>query len=232
MESLATHSLSVFYPWLIHTGPGAVLASGIRLGLGSGDALPIGVSSDGLLIYSPDNYPTTIGSQATMPRAVVVADAHGVLQPALYSKLTADFSNNTVVATQVPSFGVALEPDAAYRFIMRLYARSAATATGVQLQLSGPSGQIDDLAYRISHPSVTALGTSGVRSQHFNALASNFAATDAPVANSTFIIEVEGMVSTIPVTAPVTNMGVMLASEVAASNVTFKKGSFMAFYKL
>ena len=232
MESLATHSASVYYPWLLHIGPDGNVVVGARFGLGTGSALPIGVSADGLLIFSPSNFRTAIGSLATKARHIAIADADGVIQPALYSRLASDYSNNTITPVQVPSFGVTLEADAVYRFIMRLYARSAATATGVQLQLTGPSSQMDDISYQISHPTVTTLGTAGIRSQHFNALATNFAALDAPVAGSTFVIQVEGMVSTIPSPAPASDMGVMLTSDVAGSNVTFKKGSFMAFYKL
>lgn len=232
MESLATHSASVYYPWLLHTGPGAVLADGIRLGLGNGSALPIGVSSGGALIYSPANYPTSIASQATMPRNVSIADAHGLLQPRLFSKLTGDVSNNTITPAAVGGFGVTLEVDSIYEFRMRLYVRTAATTTGVQIAITGPTSQITDVAYSVQHSTTATLGTGNVRRQHLNALATNFAATDAPVANATFAIEIEGFLVTDPATPPASDIGLQLASEIGGSNVTLKKGSWMSFARL
>lgn len=229
--TLGTKSVSEFYTWLLHTS-GEDLATGIRLGLGNGSALPIGVISSGLLLYSPANERTVIASQATKERPVSLTDAHGVMRPRLFSKLTGNVTNNTVTPQAVPGFGVTLEVDSMYDFRMRLFVRSAATATGVQLQLSGPTSQISDLAYYVEQTINTTLATNNVRRQQYNALATNFAAGDAPAANTTFIIEVEGYLVTDAATPPASDMGLMLTSEVAASTVTLMKGSWMEFVRI
>lgn len=62
----------------------------------------------------------------------------------------------------MPSFGVTLEASAIYEFEMILRCQTAAAATGLQLQITGPTSQVEWVVYEAEF--MTGSNTAGIRS--------------------------------------------------------------------
>jgi hypothetical protein len=209
----------------------STIGSGYQLQDGEGTSLPLYISSDGVGFVNGGGFRSSITTSATSNRTLTFSDASGRLSPELYALLAADATNSTTTPSAVASFGVTLEVSAIYEFEIVLRAQSAATTTGLQFQVTGPTSQISWVVYEVEYMTGTTLVTSNVTRQTLNALATNIAATAAPVANTDFLIRVKGRMQTTAVT-PASDIGISFNSEVAASQVTIKSGSSIRFRKI
>lgn len=209
----------------------STIGSGYQLEDGEGTSLPIYIGTGGFGPINGGGFRVLISTTATSNRTASIADASGRLSPELYALLAADATNSTTTPAAVPSFGVTLEVSAIYEFEIVLRSQSAATTTGLQFQVTGPTSQISWVVYEAEYMTGTTLATSNVTRQTLNALATNIAATAAPVANTDFLIRVKGRMQTTSV-APASDIGISFNSEVAASQVTIKSGSSIRFRKI
>jgi hypothetical protein len=202
---------------------GDTISGGFRVGTGNGAATPLGMDSTGIWIISSGNKISRMISMATADRDVKIADGAGFLFPANRAVLASDQSTTSTSQAAVSSFSVAVEASSLYSFEMLLLVTSAATTTGVKLAVTGPS-EIDWVSYVVSHISANALGTGSTRTMQTAAWSTEFAATDAPAANTVFPILVRGFFKTTSST-PTSPIGLTIATEVNASQVTLKAGS-------
>jgi hypothetical protein len=231
--SLATKTLGgtdAVFAWLLQSG-GESLATGFRVALGNGTESLLWVDDTGIGVVNGGGFRTVIRGLATANRVVELADAGGVVFPELTATLGTDATNSTTTPAAVSGWTVALAALGIYEFEMLLVCESAATGTGVQVQLTGPSGEITWITYTVEQPTTTTLTTSNMRRQNLSALGTVFAATDFPAANVPTLLRVKGMVR-VGASAPASAMGVSFNSEVGASQVTVKAGSFMRFRKV
>ena len=209
----------------------STIGSGYQLQDGEGTSLPLHFGPNGVGFVNGGGFISSVSTLATSNRTLTFSDASGRISPELYSLLAADATNSTTTPSAVASFGVTLEVSAIYEFEIVLRAQSAATTTGLQFQVTGPTSQISWVVYEVEYMTGTTLVTSNVTRQTLNALATNIAATAAPVANTDFLIRVKGRMQTTGVT-PASDIGISFNSEVAASQVTIKSGSSIRFRKI
>lgn len=209
----------------------STIGSGYRVQDGEGTDLPLYISVDGVGIMNGGGFRSSLASLATTNRTVTFSDASGKVSPELTALLAADVTNSTTSGSAISSFGVTLEASSTYEFEIVLRAQSAATTTGVQFQVTGPTAQIDWSVYEVEFMTGTTLATGNVSRQTLNALATNIAATAAPVANTDFLIRVRGRLKTTS-TPPASDIGITFQSEIAASQVTIRSGSSIRFRKL
>lgn len=211
--------------------PASTIAAGYSFEDGEGNELPIRVGSGG---FGPKNglgFWSLFSTLAQAVRSVVLADASGKLFPELFSLLAADSTNSTVVGTAVPSFGVTLEASAIYEFEMILRCQTAAAATGLQFQITGPTSQVEWTAYEVEVMTGTAVSTSLYSRQALAALATDFAAPGGTANNTDYLTKVKGMLKTTS-TTPGSDIGITFKSETGGTQVTLKAGSFMRFRKI
>lgn len=216
---------------LTKPSPTSTLSSGFQLEDGEGTSLPLWFGSDGVGVVNGAGFRVVLGTAATANRTVTFPDSSGTVSLDLYAILVADVTNSTTTGSAVSSFGVSLVASALYEFEIVLRAQSAATTTGLQFQITGPTGQISWVVYDVDFQSGTTLAFNGVYRQYKTALASDIAATLAPAANSDYLIRIRGTLKTTS-TTPVGDIGITFKSSVAASQVTIKADSFMRFRKI
>lgn len=144
-----------------------------------------------------------------------------------YVKLTTDFNNSTTTESASP---LTFTPDASshYEFEARLYVRSAATTTGVQVGIDWPSsGNI------VENHGVIQTGSSGtaITTRVFGDVVTQYAAaTGIRAANTTEWCEVKGTMVTNGTTP--TALTLVLKSEIASSQVTIRANSWIRYRKL
>jgi hypothetical protein len=218
------------FTWYLQTG-GVSLATGFPVATGNGTETPLWLDADGIGVRSSGGFVSKIKSLATATRACELADAAGVIQPAQQARLAADAVNSTTTPATVADLALTLEASSLYEIEGVLLAKSAATATGVQLRLTGPAAQTDFVAYEVGHNTTATLGTGNFRRQLLNAFDTNLANADAPTANTVFPIYIRGFLKTTG-TTPASGLGLQFNSEVGASAVTLAAGSFLRIKRI
>ena len=213
------------FAWYLQSG-GGVLASGFPVALGNGNETPLYLHEDGVGIRSAGGFVSLIESLATAARACQLADSPGKLYPAIEGKVAADASNSTTTAAALTDIALTLEASSLYEIEGVLLASSPLTTTGVQVRLTGPTAQTDFVCYEMGHNTGATLTTGNFRRHFLSAFDTNMANLDAPAASTVFPIYIRGYLKTTG-TTPATALGVQFNSEVGASSVTIKAGSFL-----
>lgn len=209
----------------------STIGSGYQLQDGEGTALPIYVGPDGFGAVNGSGFRTIIATTATSNRTVTFPDSSGTVRLDNYAILAADVTNSTTTGSAISSFGATLEVSSLYEFEIVLRVRSAATTTGYQFQITGPTGEISYVVYEVGYMVGATLTLSNVYRQTLTALATNIAATSAPVAATDYLVQVKGILKTTAST-PSGPIGITFQSEVAASQVTTREGSYIRFRKI
>ena len=193
---------------LLHIGTGTAGVSTVRTGDGTATALSF--VSGGVQVTGTLNVTTnlTVGGTLTVTGAVM-----GINVP-VFARMSADITAATT--TQVTLTPLTFTPinGAVYSVELMLIAQSVSTSTGVQIVNSGGSG--------------TLVMTDPASAFSITAVAGTYAPTSAPIANTNFGILLMGLFtasSTTPVTFDV-------KSEVAASAVSIKAGSFLKITRI
>lgn len=189
--------------WYVQTG-GGTLATGFPLATGNGTETPLWLYSDGIGVW----------------------DSRGFVMRDLYSVLGADATNSTTTDAAIGSFSLALEASATYEFEIMLMVKAAVTTTGVQVQLTGPSGQTTWVAYEMISPTTNTLVTTNTARLYCSAFGVYMLNLTAPVADTFFPIIIRGMVRTTG-TAPASPLAIGFKSEIGGSLVTVAAGSIM-----
>lgn len=217
---LVANSSDATYTWLFQTG-GVSLGSGVRVCLGDGTDTGLYVSSTTIGIHNGAAL-STITCSATATRALTIQDTAGNIAVEEIRRLTSDATNSTVTPTDVPNFQFTPIASGVYSFVIDLWVQSAATTTGIRIDVTGPA-QATLLGYLVQHQTasrtalVSASGGAG-------AFPINYQPTDAAVASGNIPLRITG---TYTVTGtPSGPIGISLYSEVAASTVTIKANSF------
>jgi len=141
--------------------------------------------------------------------AMTVLGALNALGVPVIKRLTADVTATTTTQVAISAFDFTPVSGAVYLVEMSLIATSAATTTGVQLVNAGGAGTLT-MADPGSVFSITAIGGT-------------YAATSAPVATNPFGIQLSGVF----VASSTAVFCFDVKSEVAASTVVLKAGSFL-----
>jgi hypothetical protein len=209
----------------------STIGSGYQLQDGEGTSLPLYFGPEGVGFVNGGGFISSVSTLATSNRTLTFSDASGRISPELYALLAADVTNSTTTPSAVGSFGVTLEASAQYEFDIVIRAQSAATTTGLQFQLTGPSSQTDWIVYDIEYMSGITLASNNIVRQTLNTFATNITATAAPAANTDFMIRIRGMMKTNS-TTPAADIGISFQSEIGASQVTIKSGSSIRFRKI
>jgi len=231
-NSLTANNPAATYLQLLHIGTG-VVADGCAVRTGNGTATPLsftstgGVASSGALeagttIKFNGMIHTRVGTAA---QTITWADWSGTPSVLLSAVKSADQTNSTVTAAAVTGFSITPEASATYEFEAILLVSSAATTTGVQVRMTGPT-ETDVVCYDVIYPSGTTLSTSGRNAQYFTAWNQNVAAGTAPAASTAFPIFIKGIFRTTSST-PSSGVGVSFNSEVADSAVNILAGSML-----
>lgn len=129
---------------------------------------------------------------------------------------TADQAHTTTTLANVTELVVPAAANAVMGFRFAVMFRTAATTTGIRLAIAGPAGAT--VAYRAQIPSSATADTV----QHVNTLSGGTATTAVAAANTDYVAVLEGVLT---VGATAGNLQLQVASEVAASAVTVRKGS-------
>lgn len=150
----------------------------------------------------------------------------GGSDPWTYVVLASDFSNSTVTPQATGLEITAFDANSVYVFEGMFILRSAATTTGAQVGLNTPGGTTGFIARVSSSSSATAItyrNFTGVGSQQAQA-------TAAPIANTDFFADAYGTI--VFGASPSGSLEVTLDSEIAASVVTMKAGSWLRYRKI
>lgn len=231
-NSLTANNPAETYLQLLHIGTG-VVASGCTVRTGNGTATPLSfTSSGGVASAAGLEAATTIKfngmthtREGTAARTITWKDWSGTPSVVLNAVKAADQTNSTVTPAAVSAFSITLEANAVYEFEAVLLATAAATTTGVQIQLTGPT-EIDWVCYDVIYPTGTTLSTSGRSAQYFTAFGQVVAATTSPAADpNQFPIFVKGLLKTSGST-PTADLGFSFNAEVV-SGTTIKAGSML-----
>lgn len=209
----------------------STIGSGYQLQDGEGTALPIYLGSDGFGVINGSGFRSSITTSATSNRTLTFSDASGRVSPELYAVLSSDATNSTTSPSAISSFGVTLEVSAIYEFEIVLRCQSAATATGIRTQITGPSSQVDWTIYDFEVALGNSLTTPSINRESITTLATVSSPATSPVANTDFLVRYRGLLKTTGVT-PASDIGVSFHSETGSSQVTVKSGSFIRFRKI
>jgi hypothetical protein len=196
------------FAWYLQSG-GGTLAAGFPVALGNGTETPLWIDENGIGEVAPTGFIRRITEKV----------------------LATDVSNSTVTAAAVSALEIALVASAVYDFEALLLCKSAATTTGVQVRVTGPSAQTDFVCYDMTQVITNTLLTTNTRRQYFTAFDQNMANLDAPAATSLFPVFVRGVIKT-TASAPATPLGISFQSEVAASAVTIAAGSILRIKRI
>ncbi len=189
--------------------PASTVAQLLHIGtasLAAGAIIRLGDGSSTILTLST----TTL----TVGGGLTVSGKLTALGVPVIKRLTADVTAVTTTQVAIAAFDFTPVSGAVYVLEMALIASSVATTTGVQLVNAGGAGTLI-----MSEPG-TALAIS--------AIGGTYAATSAPAAASNFGIQLRG-VFTASSTAV---LSFEVKSEVAASAVTLKAGSFLKITRI
>ena len=207
------------------------VATGIRVQDGEGTNTGLFVDAVSVGPVNAGGFHHPIGANATANRTATLSDASGIISPELIAVLASDATNSTTTPSAIASFGVPLELSATYEFQVMLRVQSAATATGIRTQITGPTSQIDFVCYEYDVILGTALATPSVNRESLVALATVSSPATSPVANTDFLVHYRGLLKTTAVT-PASDIGISFHSETGASQVTVRSGSFIRFRKI
>lgn len=205
--------------------PGEPLAAGFRVEMGDGTATPLGLSGDGVRIYSAANHPTEMRSHASALRVVDLPDAGGMLRPWREMRIPSLVTNATTTPVAVGGLSIPMAEMTAglYEVDIRLIARSAATNVGVRPSITGPAADLDWLAMEWHFGSATTVGAAILR-QLITAFGGVFAVASAPAANTPFPIFARGYIRL--ATDATGDIGLSLASS-SANEVALLPGGVM-----
>lgn len=199
------------FRWLLHSS-GTSLATGFQVALGDGTDTPLYLGTGVIGVKNAGGYLTQLSSSATSNTS---RDLAKVKEETIISLASAT-TNSTVTAAAVTGASFQPEANSSYAVKFVLFAKSAATTTGVRLTVAGSGSGL----------TLVEVGGSALLS----GLPANYSPTSAPVANQYFSIVLEGVLTTgASVTTPIT---LSLFSEVAASQVEIGAGSLLCFKKL
>ena len=232
-QSLEFKNLGGFggvYPWLIHSG-GETLAGGMIVQLGNGVETPLFMDADGIGSRNGAGNLLRVIQPNHGEDVSVTCQRTGSLYPASRVLLSADVNSTSVTPTAVSGMSVALAQSGLYEIEGSFMVTSAATATGVQLGLSGPSGQTDWVWLEWSMITGTTLATNNIRRQQNTAWGVIMANLDSPISGTPYEIYLRGRCK-ISGSIPATTAQLTLNTEVAASQVTLKAGSYLDFRRL
>lgn len=142
-----------------------------------------------------------------------------------YARLSSDFNTSSTTASNV---GLAFTPAAnkVYEFQCYLLLRSVATTTGPRPGIAWATSGFADGAVRVFVPSA-----ANAMVQNHDGLRNGVAAnTGVGATTVTYLGTVEGML--VAGASPTGSVNITLASEVAASQVTARAGSFLRWREL
>ena len=233
-NNLASVSPASTYPQLLHIGTGS-LSSGALLRLGDGTATVLTLSTTGLTVAGALTTNTaglmggaaagiTLTRLGTVARSQALADAPGTLHPVIRFVVNATTASTSTTPAALPltwENGSAL---AAGTYLVRgsILCQSAATTTGCQLRLDGPSAQTGSMALTWSQ------GYQGVA--QVNSWGTLYASSSSFIAGYPFMQTLDGIVT---LTADSTTVpSLYLASEVGGSSVQVFAGSFIEFERI
>jgi len=138
-------------------------------------------------------------------------------------KKTSDQQNTTTTLQDVDDLQFSLEPNKIYLFEFIVVFQTAATTTGIRLDISGPTSPQYIVWWREIPLSAQTAGTDNIQDRQLVTYQSDSATASIGVANQNFIARITGIIANGP-NADVLKL--QFASEVANSAVTIKKGSF------
>ncbi len=211
---------------LLHIGTGSLAAnSPVRLGDGSATKLSLhtgGIGVDGIKLSR---------AAGSAEREVVFPDHAGTVGLHIEAVKTSDQTNDTVTAAAITALSATLAASSIYEFEAILLCKSAATTTGVQLRVMGPTSETEFVCYDITQLTTNTLVTTNTRRQYFIAFDTNMANLDAPAANSLFPVFIKGILKTTGST-PAVPLSFQFNSEVASSLVTIAAGSLLRVRKI
>lgn len=226
MNSLSGRTPQNTLTWLLQFGGQTYGATPFRVGFGDGTESLLSLSNTGVGVVNGSGFLHEFRSLATANRIVNLFDAAGTLYPETLLITTADFTNSTVTATAVTGLSFTPSASSTYEFEGVILVSSAATTTGPQIKITGPS-ETSWVAYSMHMPN--NLGTNEVV-QYGTAWGTVFASIQLPAANTLYPVLVRGVFRTTS-SAPSSAVQVWLQSEVAASNTTVGSDSFLVVKK-
>jgi len=134
---------------------------------------------------------------------------------------TADESNSTTTGADISNLTVSLSANQVFHFHAYLVASAAATTTGIQLGINGPSGAAQIDATIVGWTSTTAIATTGVNAYE------TYQANTASAGTSRRVFEVYGVIVN---GSTAGTFALRFKSEVAGSAVTIHRGSWIQYF--
>jgi len=223
--SLSTYSVGSpdnSYQWYLHSS-GNALSGGFQVALGDGTGTGLWLGSGTIGIVGAGGK-TTIGTQSTGTRAVILADSPGTLWPAILATNPTDVANSTVTPATVSGFSVTLEPSATYEFELLLLVKSSNAGVFPRWTLNGPAAQTSYISYVTEGATATAAVYTAYAVAGTNA-------TAPPAINTLYPIRVRGIMQTTS-TTPAVPVSLDIFSSTATYAITLCAGSQMRFRKL
>jgi len=201
-NTLTSNSISTTYTQILHIGTGTAGVSTVRTGDGTTTVLSFVSGGAKITGTFEVTGALTVGGQIA---------SFGI---PTYTRMTADVTASTTTEVALTTLTFTPVSGAIYEVELALIATSAATTTGVQIVNSGGAGTL-------------VLAESG-SAFSISAIAGTYAATSSPVATNNFGILLKGIFAPSSTAALAFNV----KSEVAASAVTIKAGSFMKITRI
>jgi len=137
-------------------------------------------------------------------------------------KKTADQSNSTTTLADVAGLAFPVLANTDYLFEFIVVFQTAATTTGIRLDINGPSSPTYVVWWREIPLAAQTAGTDNIQDRQLVGYQSDAATGSIGVANQNYVARITGVLSN---GANPGTLQLQFASEVAASAVTIKKGS-------
>lgn len=212
------------FNWLLHNN-GDSLATGFSVTLGNGTESQLVLSSTGIGIRSTGGR-HDLTSAATAVRAWTLADASGTLYPESVLATPTDSVNSTVTPVAVSALDFTPLSGGRYEFEALLIVRSAATGTGIVLQLGAPA--------EVAFSGWVSRGPSNTEAsevvKYGSGSPARYDGVNMPVINTDYLVALRGIYTVTG--TPSAAIRLQVNSEVAASTVTLKANSFIRHRKI
>jgi hypothetical protein len=145
------------------------------------------------------------------------------------AKKTADQSNSTTTLADVTDLGFPVSANADYWFEFIVVFQTAATTTGIRLDLNGPASPTYIVWWREIPLSAQTAGTDNIQDRQLVAWQGDAATGSIGVANQNFVARITGILRN---GANAGTLQLQFASEVAGSAVTVKAGSIVRYRQI
>lgn len=218
LATLSLGGVGGFYPWLLHTGNGA-LSTGFQLETGGGIATPLFLDEGGIGVRNAGGFVGKIRYNGSSHGTYTFRKDPGE------AILAANQSNSTVTGAALPSFTIPMEANKRYQISGFFICQQNSAARGVQIALTGPGASLSMMHVELRHLNSNLYTNMGAMQVHrLTAFAAYYLAANCPLADTPYLTFIDGVIFTNG-TAPASPLGVEFKSSVATNPAQILAGS-------